>query len=56
MSNNIVRFSKNSLITNSTKDNTGSLRDQKPEDSDFLKLHKNLMSKNKESNAIDEVT
>lgn len=42
---NFVRFSKNSLITNSTKDNTGSLRDNRAEETALMRLQKNLVLK-----------
>lgn len=42
---NLARFSKYSMVTLSTKDNTGTLKDQRMDETDFLRLHKHLMLK-----------
>ena len=42
---NLARFSKYSMVTLSTKDNTGTLKEHRMDETDFIKLHKHLMLK-----------
>lgn len=49
---NAVRYSKHSLVTLSTKDNTAPLKDQRLDENDLLRLHKQLVLKQASSKEV----